>query len=271
MNTFKKFLVLLSVSFIMISCSNVGDNRNTFVSVKTTLGDIKVRLYDETPLHRDNFIRLVNMRFYEGVSFHRVIQDFMIQTGDGATRPPSAGPLNDSLNFYTLPAEFQNQLFHKKGALAAAREGNDVNPAMRSSGTQFYIIQGVKFTDQELDQAESKINNNIRQAEFIRLIREYSDSNRISNLNLTEAQIQEKASLRLFDILANAGEHKISPEQRNIYKSIGGTPRLDATYTVFGEVVEGLDVVDKIAGVKTDGSDKPLTDIKIIRMKLMKK
>jgi peptidylprolyl isomerase len=271
MNTIKKFLLLLPVTLIMISCKNLADNRNTFVSVKTTLGDIKIRLYDETPIHRDNFIRLVNMRFYEGISFHRVIKDFMIQAGDGATKPKSASPLNDSLNTYTLPAEFQKQLFHKKGALAAAREGNDVNPLMRSSGTQFYIVQGIKYSDADLDQAESRINNNIRQSAFIRLIKEYSDSNRISGLNMTEAQIQEKASLRLFDIMANSGEYKLSQEQRNIYKSIGGTPRLDATYTVFGEVVEGLDVVDKIAGVKTDGADKPLTDIKIIRMKLMKK
>ena len=270
MNTFNKSFVLLLVLFFVISCSNVGDNHNTLVLIKTTLGDIKIRLYDETPVHRDNFTRLVNSHFYEGVSFHRVIKDFMIQAGDVSTRPAEAKQLDDTLNTYTLPAEFHTQLFHKKGALAAARQGNNVNPEMRSSGTQFYIVQGVKFTDIELDRAQNQINNNIRQSGFIKLIREYSDSSRFSGQNLTESEIQEKASLRLFEIMANSGEYKITEEQRVIYKTIGGTPGLDGTYTVFGEVVEGLDVVDKIAGIKTDVFDKPATEIKIIRMKLMK-
>ena len=271
MNTFKKSLLLLPVSLIMISCSNDVNNHNTFVSIKTSLGEIKVRLYDETPVHRDNFILLINSHFYEGVSFHRIIKDFMIQAGDGSTKSPAFYKVDDTLNTYTLPAEFQNQLFHKKGALAAARQGNEVNPEMRSSGTQFYIVQGVKYTDAELNHAEYQINNNIRQVRFVKLIRDVSDSNRISGLNLTEAEIQEKATLRLFELMADSGEYKITEAQRNVYKSIGGTPRLDATYTVFGEVIEGLDVVDKIAGVKTDESDKPFTDIKIVRMKLVKK
>jgi cyclophilin family peptidyl-prolyl cis-trans isomerase len=255
----------------MISCNNVADNHGTFVSIKTTLGVIKVRLYDETPIHRDNFILLVNSQFYEGIIFHRVIKDFMIQGGDGSTRPSSSKHFNDTLDKYTIPSEFQNQLFHKKGALAAARQGNEVNPEMRSSGTQFYIVQGVKYSDAELDRAENQINNNIRQARYIKLIRDLSDSSRVYGLNLTESQIQEKATLRLFETLDKSGEYKIPENQRNIYKNVGGTPRLDGTYTVFGEVVDGLDVVDKIAGVKTNESDKPLTDVKIISMKIVKK
>jgi peptidylprolyl isomerase len=271
MNTAKRYFLLLPFIIFLIACSNNENNHNTFISIKTTLGDIKIRLYDETPLHRDNLIRLVNSHFYEGVSFHRVIKDFMVQTGDGLTRSHSLTPFNDTLNTYTVPAEFRRQLFHKKGAVAAAREGNDVNPEMKSSGTQFYIVQGVRLTDDELNKIEQKINNNTKQALFTRLISELSDSNRISGLKLSEAQLQEKASLRLFEIMANSPEYKITDEQRNIYKSLGGTPWLDGTYTVFGEVVKGLDVVDKIALVKTDQSDRPLSDIRIIKMKITKK
>ena len=255
----------------MSSCNQVNDKYNTFVSIKTTLGEIKVRLYNETPVHRDNFMHLVKSHFYEGVSFHRVIKDFMVQAGDVATKPSMTNDDNDSLKTYTLPAEFHKQLFHKKGALAAARQSDEVNPRMRSSGTQFYIVEGVKYTDEELNQLEQKINNNLRRSRFIMLIKELSDSSRISGLNLTDAQIQEKASLRLFDMMSTHDDYKITDEQRNIYKNIGGTPFLDGTYTVFGEVTEGLEVVDKIAAAETDKSDKPLTDIKIIRMKLLNK
>lgn len=271
MNTVKKSLILLLTSFFFLSCGKNENNHNTFISIKTTLGDIKIRLYDETPLHRDNFVRLVNSHFYEGVSFHRVIKDFMIQTGDGSTRFPEVKSFDDTMNTYTIPAEFQKQLFHRKGAVAAARQGNNVNPAMRSSGTQFYIVQGVKFSDDELNKAELYINNNIKQALFIKLINELSDSSRISGIKLTEAEIQEKASLRLFEILAKTSDYKITDDQRNIYKTIGGTPRLDGTYTVFGEVVKGLEVVDKIAAVQTDESDRPVAEIKIIKMKITNK
>lgn len=154
--------------------------------------------------------------------------------------------------------------------MAAAREGNEINPEMRSSGTQFYIVQGVKYSDEELNQAEQRINNNLKQAIFFKTLKEISDSNRISKTNLNENEIQEKASLRMFQIMAENGQYKISEEQRKIYKSIGGVPRLDCTYTVFGEVVSGLDVVDKIAAVNTNEHDKPLTDIRIIKTKLLR-
>jgi peptidylprolyl isomerase len=271
MYTIKKSLLCLVTFLFIFSCNNVKDNYNTFVSIKTSLGDIKVRLYDDTPVHRDNFIRLVNSHFYEGISFHRVIKDFMIQAGDVSTKPVVPNNDNDTLKTYTLPSEFRNHLFHKKGALAAARQGNDVNPEMRSSGTQFYIVEGVRYTDAELDQVEQKINNNLKQARFIKLIKELSDSSRISGLNLTQAEIQEKATIRLFEMMSRLGEYKITQDQRDIYKTAGGTPFLDGTYTVFGEVSEGLDVIDKIARAETDQSDRPLTDIKILKMKLVKK
>lgn len=271
MNTIRKYLILSCVVLFVASCAPSKDNKNSYVLIKTTLGDIKVRLYDETPGHRDNFIKLVNSRVYDGVSFHRVIKDFMIQSGDPETKTDFLKRSSDSLASYTIPAEFNTKLFHKKGALAAARQGNDVNPEMRSSGTQFYIVQGVKYSDDELNQAEQRINNNIKQAMFVRMIKEVSDSNRISGTTLTDAEIQEKASLRMFETMEVNGEYKISEAQRTTYRNIGGTPRLDGTYTVFGEVVTGLDVVDKIAGVKTNESDKPVTDIRVIKIKLVRK
>jgi cyclophilin family peptidyl-prolyl cis-trans isomerase len=266
---FKKLLLLPALLFIL-SCNAPGGNINTVVSIKTTLGEIKIKLYDGTPGHRDNFIKLVNAGFYDGVSFHRIIKDFMIQAGDPLTRPGQSANLTDTLKMYTIPAEINNQYYHKKGALAAARQGNDVNPDLRSSGTQFYIVQGVKFTDDELNTAEQRINATIKQAQFNRMIKQTSDSVRLAGKTISDAEIQEIASIQMFRFLTSNKDFKFSEEQRNSYKNTGGTPRLDGTYTVFGEVIEGLDVVDKIAAVQTDGSDKPLNDIKIIRAKIVK-
>lgn len=271
MNIIKKNSLRLFIVLFLVSCSSAKDNKDTLVLMKTTLGEITFRLYDETPEHRDNFIKLVKNNVYEGISFHRVIKGFMIQAGDPETKINYKKLPQDTLSTYTIPAEFYPEYFHKKGALAAAREGNDINPEMRSSGTQFYIVQGTKYSDAELDQAEQRINNNLKQVQFLRMIKEVSDSNRISGANLNEAQIQEKASLRIFQTMAINGDYRIPEEQRDIYKNIGGVPRLDRTYTVFGEVVEGLDVVDRIASVKTNESDKPLTDIRIIKMKIIRK
>jgi cyclophilin family peptidyl-prolyl cis-trans isomerase len=271
MKTFKKLLLFLLLPLFVSTCNSNKDNNNTFVLIKTTLGDIKVRLYNETPLHRDNFIKLVKLHFYDGVSFHRVIKGFMVQSGDGLTKLSKETNDNDTLNTYTIPAELNRHLFHKKGALAAAREGNDVNPEMRSSGTQFYIVEGVQYTDEELDKAEQRINNNLRQARFMMLIKQISDSNRISGLNMKESEIQEKASLRFFQMMSDSGTYKLPEDRRNIYKSVGGTPFLDCTYTVFGEVTEGLDIVDRIALVATDSADKPLTAIRILSTDLLNK
>jgi peptidylprolyl isomerase len=271
MNTFIKKLLALNAVLLLISCSSPGgNNENTTISMQTTLGDIKIKLYDGTPGHRDNFIKLIKSGFYEGVSFHRVIKDFMIQAGDPLTKPVKPSASADTLNSYTIPAEINSQYFHKKGALAAARQGNDVNPLMRSSGTQFYIVQGVKFTDDELNAAEQRINNNFKQGLFSKLIKETADSIRLSGKNATDGEIQELASMKMFQYLTNNADFKLSEEQRNVYKTIGGTPRLDAGYTVFGEVIEGLDVVDKIASVQTDAGDKPVKDVKIIKIKIVK-
>jgi cyclophilin family peptidyl-prolyl cis-trans isomerase len=271
MNSLVRRTISLFFVLILISCNAPGGNENSLVLIRTTLGDIKVKLYDETPVHRDNFIKLVKMGFYEGISFHRVIKDFMIQAGDPVTRTGLTKEQMDTLSNYTIPAEFRNEYYHKKGALAAAREGNNVNPEMRSSGTQFYIVQGTRFTEPELKAAEDRINSNIKQTLFTNLLKEVADSARLAGVPLQESEIQEHASMKMFDYLASHGDRKFTEAQVNDYKNIGGVPRLDGTYTVFGEVVEGLDIVDKIAAVKTDPTDKPVADIKILKMKLVTK
>lgn len=270
MNPLFRKVLLLPVLLLVYSCNAPGGNENTIVSIKTTMGDIKIKLYDGTPIHRDNFIKLIETDFYNGISFHRVIKDFMIQAGDPATKTPSVNNLPDSLNTYSIPAEFRTQYFHKKGALAAAREGNQVNPEMRSSGTQFYIVQGVKFTDSDLIQAEQRINSNIKQSIFTKFINQTADSANLSGKTITDAEIQDIASVKMFQFLTEFKEYKIPEDHRNVYKTIGGVPRLDGTYTVFGEVILGLDVVDRIAAVKTDSNDKPETDVKILNIKIVK-
>jgi cyclophilin family peptidyl-prolyl cis-trans isomerase len=269
-----KIFMTLSLIFFLFTtdcCNAPAGNDNKMIFIKTTLGDIKIRLYDGTPVHRDNFIKLVKSGIYDGISFHRVIKGFMIQAGDPATRNVRISQGSDSLNTFTLPSEFNNAYFHKKGALAAAREGNDVNPEMRSSGTQFYIVQGTKLTDEELDQAEARINNNLKQATFGKFLKYVADSAVIARITLTSGEIQEKAAAKMFKYFTTTKNYKIPEDQRIIYKNLGGVPRLDGTYTVFGEVTDGLGVVDMIASVPTDNTDKPVTDIKILKMKIVSK
>jgi peptidylprolyl isomerase len=271
MNSILNKLFSLSALFLIISCNAPGGNDNTIVSIITSMGDIKIKLYDGTPRHRDNFIRLIKAGFYDGISFHRIIKNFMIQAGDPATSKGVAKNFPDSVKTYTIPAEFNIQYFHKKGALAAARQGNDVNPEMKSSGTQFYIVQGVILKDEDLNLAEQRINSNIKQALFKKILKETADSVRLSQKTLSDAEMQEIASLKMFQYLADNKAYRISEEQRNTYKNIGGTPLLDGTYTVFGEVIEGLNILDKIADVPTDSNNKPLNDIKILNIKIIRK
>jgi Peptidyl-prolyl cis-trans isomerase (rotamase) - cyclophilin family len=270
MNKLLVRIFTLSVFLITLSCSTPSGNKNSVILMKTSLGDIKLKLYDNTPQHRDNFLKLVNSDFYEGISFHRVINKFMIQSGDPITRTVPIAKTADSLNTYTIPAEFRKEYFHRKGALAAARDGNDINPEMRSSGTQFYIVQGTVLNDEELNQSEQRINSNIRQALFGMFMKEVSDSVSKAGIVMTDGNIQEKASEKMFNYLAVNPGYKISEDQRTVYKSVGGVPRLDQTYTVFGEVIEGLDVVDKIAAVQTDAGDRPVKDVRILKIKIIR-
>jgi peptidyl-prolyl cis-trans isomerase B (cyclophilin B) len=203
-------------------------DRKRDIELITTDGRIILRLSDSTPLHRDNFLRLVKSHFYDSVLFHRVIQYFMIQGGDPKSRHAVSGqPLGDSSPPYTVPAEFRVTLFHKRGVLAAARESDDTNPEKASSSSQFYIVQGKKYTDSELDSVELK---------------------RLKN--------------------------KIPQDQREIYKTIGGTPFLDQRYTIFGEVVDGMETIDKIAAGPTskgEDLDRPLNDVRILSARLIKR
>jgi cyclophilin family peptidyl-prolyl cis-trans isomerase len=265
----RNLISLLIFVILLASCKN-SVNQDIYVSIKTTEGNIKVRLYNQTPHHRDNFIRLVKSHFYDSIPFHRVINGFMVQAGDESLKPGIPANLKDSLSALTVDPEFDLTLYHKKGALAAAREGNDVNPEMKSSATQFYIVQGKRLTSEQLDLAEQTINNKIREANFVRFLHQVNDSSK-AGLNLTPAEIQERATLRLYEFLDKSGPHKITQDQRAVYMSIGGVPRLDQTYTVFGEVVEGLEVIDKIAAVETDSTDRPVKDVKIIKMKIVRR
>lgn len=210
-------LFVLCFSFLLLPHSeavDVQEGEARLVRISTTMGDMVIRLYDETPAHRDNMLRLIEEGFYKDQLFHRVIRDFMIQGGDpesvGAepgTRLGNGGP------GYTVPAEFRPGLYHKKGVLAAARKGDQVNPGKASSGSQFYLVQGRVFSPEEIN------------------------------------MMQER------------GMGPFTDEAIEIYTTLGGTPHLDGSYTVFGEIVEGLDVLDRIASVPTDAFDRPLSDV----------
>lgn len=288
--TMKKslFLSILMVAFTLMSCSaNNADSESqssasqkgktekmTKVELETSLGKIVVELYNETPQHRDNFIKLVKEGYYDGVLFHRVIKDFMIQTGDGNSK--TAGPetsLGDGDPGYTIEAEFvYPKYFHKRGALAAARTGDQVNPERRSSGSQFYIVTGKVYSSDELQMMTKRMNDVKKQDIFRRLITE--NSAKIDELqnNHDNEGIKTLQNELIQKTEAEAAENpfKMTDEQINAYTSIGGTPHLDGQYTVFGEVVEGMDVVDKIQNTTTGRLDRPTIDIRIIKAKIVK-
>lgn len=222
----RKFLLLtLMLSLLAVAC----EKREFHVVLETTKGNIELKLYNATPLHRDNFVKLVKEGAYDSLLFHRVIRDFMIQGGDPDSKNAAPGVfLGDGDKSYTVPAEFRLEegIFHRRGVLAAAREGDDVNPEQRSSAMQFYIVWGKIFDDAGLDNIQKRLDDR------------------------------------------TGGRVKLTPEMREVYKTVGGTPHLDGQYTVFGEVVSGLDVVDAIQQVPTDGNDRPLDNVRIIRARL---
>lgn len=225
----KKTITLL-LFCLVAAWAQAQNNMRSEVELVTDSGVIRLALYNETPKHRDNFLKMVQSGAYNGVLFHRVIKDFMVQTGDLASKTATQGQLlGDTPESYSIPAEICfPKLYHKRGALAAAREGDDVNPERASSSTQFYIVWGQKFTDKQLEWAQSRIEK-------------YTD-----------------------------GKVKLTPELCEVYKTIGGTPHLDGSYTVFGEVLEGLDVVEKIQRTTTDSHDRPVNDIRIIKATVIK-
>lgn len=224
----RKIITITLSAIIMLACSQSGSSSGqqqpengspateSRVMISTDLGDIVLKLYNETPAHRDNFLKLVREGFFDGTLFHRVINQFMIQGGDPASRDAAPGQMLGSGGpDYTISAEIIPGMLHKKGALAAARQGDQVNPERRSSGSQFYLVHGRVFTHEELDMMEER---------------------------------------------TGAG---LTARQRTTYSTIGGAPHLDGAYTVFGEVVSGLDVIDRIANVQTGAADRPVNDIRM--------
>ena len=230
------------------------------------MGDIIVRLYDETPLHRDNFQKLASEGFFDGTLFHRVIKDFMIQGGDPESKGAPAGKnLGSGDAGYTIPAEIQpTTLFHKRGALSAARLGDEVNPMKESSGCQFYIVWGKVYKAAELKQLEHQMKMQQEQNIFNALATEHRDE--IMNLRRNRdrnglMELQDKLGKMAIEKSKELGAHTFTPEQVDAYTTQGGTPFLDGGYTVFGEVEEGLEFVEAIQNVETSASDRPKTDV----------
>lgn len=241
------------------------------VKIDTSLGEITVRLYDETPLHRDNFVKLVKEGYFDGMLFHRVIRDFMIQGGDPDSKTASPGQsLGTGGPGYTIEAEIRKDLFHKRGALAAARQGDQVNPQRRSSGSQFYIVWGQIYKEGQLRQLSKQMEMQQMQQIFDTLAMEHRDEvlrlrKERNHAGLQELQDKLVAETEAkFKAMKEKGEISgLSDEQIRIYTTVGGTPHLDGQYTVFGEVVEGLDIVEKIQDAETSSSDRPEEDIKM--------
>ena len=240
----------------------------TKVIIKTTKGDIRVRLYDETPKHRDNFIKLAKEGYYDGTLFHRVIKDFMIQGGDPDSKDaPKGKRLGTGGPDYTIPAEFvYPQYFHKRGALSAARLGDEVNPERESSGSQFYIVWGKTFKASELKQMEKQMAMQQEQQVFQSLAAAHRDEIMDMRRNRDRnglMQLQDKLVEETKAKCKEMGKPTFTPEQVETYTTVGGTPFLDNQYTVFGEVEEGLDVVEAIQNCKTSRDDRPEEDIKM--------
>ena len=271
-------LVLGIVAFVMPNKESKS-MKNPIVTFETNYGTIKVKLYNETPLHRDNFVKLAEEGYYDSVLFHRVIGNFMIQTGDPNSKGAAAGAmLGTGGPGYTIPAEFNTNFIHKKGALAAARLGGPQNPNKESSGSQFYIVVGQQVPVEQLDAMEANkveqakaeaIQNLLYKPENKTVLQELIQLQQANDRDNFMAKYNAFAEQNK-DALAAIKTISYTKEQKEIYSTIGGTPHLDMDYTVFGEVVEGLDVVDKIAVVKTDRANRPIEDVIITKVTVEK-
>ena len=228
------------------------------------LGDIVIRLYDETPIHRDNFVKLAKEGYYDGTLFHRVIKNFMIQGGDPDSKCAPAGKmLGVGGPDYTLEAEIKDGLFHKRGALAAARQSDEVNPERRSSGSQFYIVWGDVYNESQLRQYSKQLRMQKVQDAFNKLSSEYRAEIMQMRRDRNREGLQKLQDKLTVEAENKVGKSGLTDEQLKIYSTVGGTPHLDGQYTVFGEVEEGLDVVEMIQGTATGRADRPVDDIKM--------
>lgn len=272
-------ILLICLAFIALTACSAGskkqtnhhmeNEKRTLVKLETTMGNITVALYNETPKHRDNFIKLVKEGVYDSTLFHRVIKQFMIQAGDPDSKNASDTAMLGSGDVgYTIPAEFNPKFFHKKGVLAAARQGDDVNPEKASSGCQFYIVTGRKFTEPQLLGMENKINEQHEEALFDSLARQhmkeiYKMRKAGDNAGLLELQDTLEAQAR--ELADKEEKFRFTPEQIKAYSTVGGAPHLDGSYTVFGEVTEGMEVVENIEIAKTNRADRPVENIWILK------
>lgn len=268
-----KKLIFATLTLLVLWSCNTPTN---YVQIKTNYGNIVIELYDETPLHRDNFQKLVKEGFYDDLLFHRVIDEFMIQGGDPESKDADEGvQLGSGGPGYTLPAEIAatDRCFHHKGVLSAARRGDAANPARESSGSQFYIVVGRTYTDSELSKFEQQAMMKAKQALYQKYTNESKDEFQAlaesGDNELLRAKQQALIKTVEAEINQNIDKYYMTLEQRTAYQEVGGTPHLDNAYTVFGEVIEGLDVVEEIAKVKTNRSDRPLEDVKM-KMKFVK-
>jgi len=280
-----RFLILLLVISIFYACNPIvteGVRKRDLkkdVELTTDRGTIVFRLYDNTPRHRNNFLKLVNQSFYDSVIFHRVINNFLIQTGDpDSKRANSEAVLGNGELPYTIPKEINSENFHKRGAVNAARTGDLENPEQASSSTQFTFIQRKQLSDSLIDVGERRINyyrayNSVvrdpANSRLVSRLRQLSNSEtKNDSVSILESQLNELAKVQQ----AKMVPYCIPEEHRRIYKTVGGTPHLDQNYTVFGEVVKGLDVIDRIAAVETRKSDdRPVKDIRILKVQLIKR
>ncbi len=252
---------------------STANNSDAMVEFTTTEGDFTVRLFGDTPKHRDNFLKLVREGAYDGVLFHRVINQFMIQTGDPDSKDAPAGKmLGTGGPGYDIEAEIVYPAhFHKRGALAAARQGDQVNPERRSSGSQFYIVTGKAYNDSTINQLERQMQMMQQQQIFNDLAKQHKDTIMALRRNRDSAGLNtlQEELVAITEKKAAENPAKLTAEQREAYTTVGGTPHLDNQYTVFGEVVSGMEVVDKIEKAETDGHDRPLSDIKILSAKVL--
>ncbi len=249
------------------------DTTNAKVEIETTMGNFTVLLYGDTPRHRDNFLRLVREGYYDGTLFHRVISEFMVQAGDPDSRNAKPGQqLGAGGPDYKIDAEIVYPAhFHKRGALAAARQADQVNPARQSSGSQFYVVTGKKLTEGELAQTEQYMQQSLRQQIFNRKVQEHRAEIIQLQQNADRAGLDalQKQLVAETDAEAAAAPARLTDEQRRAYTTEGGTPHLDGQYTVFGEVISGMDVIDRIEKVPTGPQDRPREDVRIIKMKVI--
>jgi len=271
----KKSIALFVLTLVFTTSCAKRNNLEPVIKFKTSSGDIVVKLYAETPKHRDNFVKLVESGFYDGVLFHRVIADFMIQAGDPESKNAKKDQMLGSGDVgYRIPAEFiYPKYYHKKGVLAAAREGDQVNPLQESSGCQFYIVQGKTFTDDQLNamdkSKERKVESKLFQ-EMMNAQKETANKYKLEGNKLKFDELRDSIMTAVHEKMKQNQSWKFTEQQRKDYKTIGGTPHLDGAYTVFGEVIEGMDIVTLISKAKTSESDRPVDDIRVIKAKRIK-